>query len=58
MFEKLKMTEALIESGRNCGPDAGGFRHCFISPSRPGRGSVCSLAGEETCHTLTHHSGP
>lgn len=57
MFEKLKMTEALLQSGRNYERGAGDFRHRFISASRLGRGVACSLAGEETCHALTCRSG-
>lgn len=55
VVEKLKMTEAVLQSGRNYERGAGDF---IISDSRLGRGVLCSLAGEDTCHTLNHHSGP
>lgn len=55
VVEKLKMAEALLPSGRNYERGAGDF---IISASRLGRGVLCSLAGEDTCHALNHHSGP
>lgn len=58
MFKKLKMAEALLQSGRNYERGAGDFKHSFVSASRIGQGIVCSLAGEETCHALTRCSGP
>lgn len=58
MFEKLKMAEVLVQSGRNYERGAGDFRHCSISSSRLGRAVMCSLACEGTCHAHTCHSGP
>lgn len=58
MFEKLKTTKAPLQSGRNYQRGTGDFRHCFISASRFGRGTVCSLVGEDTCHALTPYSRP
>lgn len=52
MFEKLKMTEALLQTEiMNMGLETSG------TASRLDRGAVCSLA-EDTCHALTCYSGP